>query len=141
MVCKNNCGGCEKLVESKTTDKLTKIFELRENFMNALQQKKPGIYPAWPVDISGKQSQQVVKNLMLKGVEEAFEAIALLRNSREHRQTEVTEIDQNLFLEEVVDAFNYFISALILVGVDADELLSAYIKKDEIIHQRLNTGY
>ena len=45
------------------------------------------------------------------------------------------------FLEEVVDAFNYFFSLLVLTGVDSDELFSAYEKKDKIIRDRIDSGY
>ena len=36
---------------------------------------------------------------------------------------------------------HYFLSLLVLTGVTADELFDAYRKKDEVIHDRLNTGY
>ena len=49
--------------------------------------------------------------------------------------------DRAEFLEEVVDAFNYFVALLIMVGVDADELYNAYVKKDTKIHNRLVDGY
>ena len=45
------------------------------------------------------------------------------------------------FLEEIVDAFNYFLSILVLTGFSADDLMNAYRKKDEIINSRLETGY
>ena len=48
---------------------------------------------------------------------------------------------KKFFLEEVVDAFNYFLSVLVLTGVSADELYDAYCRKDEIIHNRLKEGY
>ena len=36
-------------------------------------------------------------------------------------------------LKNEQDAFNYFLSVLVLVGVSDEEFLKAYIKKDEII--------
>ena len=44
-------------------------------------------------------------------------------------------------MEEVVDAFNYFLSVLVLMGIDAPEFYEAYVKKDNIIHDRLKNGY
>jgi hypothetical protein len=122
-------------------DKLDKIFKLREIFMTEIDRANPEIYPEWPVEITSKKSQQVLRDTALKGVEEMFEALQHLKNWKPHKKTEVLEFDREEFLEEVVDAFNYFFSLLVLTGVTADELYNAYCKKDAVIHERLNTGY
>ena len=117
------------------------MFRLRERFMKEIASSKPDIYPEWPVDLTDKASQQLLRDTALKGVEEMFEALQHLKNWKPHKQTEIKEFDREEFLEEVVDAFNYFFSLLVLTGVDADELFNAYQKKDAIIHNRLRTGY
>lgn len=122
-------------------DKLDEMFRLRRDFMEAMKESKPGIYPEWPVDISEKESQQLLRDTALKGVEEMFEALGHLKNWKPHRSTEITEFDRDEFLEEIVDAFNYFFSILVLTGVTSDELFNTYVKKDDIIHKRLQTGY
>tara|TARA_A100001011_G_scaffold249822_1_gene258161 strand:+ start:518 stop:889 length:372 start_codon:yes stop_codon:yes gene_type:complete len=122
-------------------DKLEKIFELRESFMESLKESKPHTTPVWPVDLSDKLSQQHLRDTALKGVEEMFEALQHLKNWKPHRTTEVKDFNRDEFLEEVVDAFNYFFSLLVLTGVSAEELFDAYSKKDKIIHDRLKTGY
>ena len=70
-----------------------------------------------------------------------FEALGHLKNWKPHRNTEVREFNQEEFLEEIVDAFNYFFSLLVLTGVSAEDLFDAYVKKDSIIHERLRSGY
>ena len=122
-------------------DKLAELFSLRTKFMLALKEKKPTEYPDWPINFSDKHSQQHVRDMALRGVEEMFEALQHLKNWKPHRDTEVIDFDKDEFLEEVVDAFNYFLSVLVLTGVSADEFFDAYAKKDSIIHDRLNTGY
>ena len=122
-------------------DKLDEMFRLRQSFMEAMKTAKPGIYPSWPVDISEKESQQLLRDTALKGVEEMFEALGHLKNWKPHRTTEITEFDRDEFLEEIVDAFNYFFSILVLTGVTSDKLFNTYVKKDDIIHIRLQTGY
>ena len=122
-------------------DKLEQIFAKRVSFMTALRDHKPDEYPSWPIELSNKKSQQHVRDMALRGVEEMFEALQHLKNWKPHRDTELQDFDRAEFLEEVVDAFNYFFSVLVLAGVDADELYDAYCKKDEIIHSRLKTGY
>jgi len=122
-------------------DKLDEMFRLRERFMQSMKVAKPGIYPEWPVEISQKENQQLLRDTALKGVEEMFEALGHLKNWKPHRTTEITEFDRDEFLEEIVDAFNYFFSILVLTGVTSDELYDTYVKKDDIIHKRLETGY
>ena len=110
--------------------------------MKAMQETIPGSYPPCPVDISEKSSQQVCRDLALKGVEEMFEALQHLKNWKPHRQTEVKEdLDREEFLEEVVDALNYFFAMLIVTGFNEKELFDAYIKKDGKIRDRLKEGY
>ena len=52
-------------------DRLQEIFALREEFMREIADKR-GAYGSWPVDISQKKSQQLVREVTLKGVEEIF---------------------------------------------------------------------
>ena len=122
-------------------DKLDQMFEKREKFMQLLKTRKPEEYPAWPIDLSSKRDQQHVRDMALRGVEEMFEALQHLKNWKPHRDTEITEFDKDEFLEEVVDAFNYFLSVLVLTGVTSEELYGMYCQKDDVIHKRLNTGY
>ena len=122
-------------------DKLEEMFSLRESFMKKIRAKDPEISPVWPVNLSDKNSQQHIRDMALRGVEEMFEALQHLKNWKPHRSTQVTEFDREEFLEEIVDAFNYFFSVLILVGVSEDDLFQAYKKKDKIIRERVESGY
>ena len=122
-------------------DKLEKMFGLREEFMISLIKKFPDENPSWPLDLSKKAEQQYCRDIALRGVEEMFEALQHLKNWKPHRETENEEFDRSEFLEEVVDAFNYFFSLIVLAGFNADDLYSAYLEKDRIIHERLKNGY
>lgn len=123
------------------SDRLSEIFELRERFMVELQSSNKTANPEWPLNLTSKKDQQYIRDIALRGVEEMFEALQHLKNWKPHRKTEISEFNREEFLEEVVDAFNYFFSLLILVGFDADDLYQAYRKKDQIIHDRLQTNY
>lgn len=122
-------------------DRLEEIFLKREYFMNLIRNKYPNTYSDWPVDISQKTSQNQLRDTALKGVEEMFEALGHLKNWKPHRDSDVPEINREEFLEEIVDAFNYFYSLIILMGVDSNEFFEAFKKKDEIIKKRLEKGY
>lgn len=123
------------------TDRLNDIFKQRELFMEKIKNKFPETYPSWPVDIKTKQAQSTCRETALKGVEEMFEALGHLKNWKSHRETEITDFNRDEFVEEVVDAFNYFFSLMILIGVDADDFYSAFQTKDEIINKRITNGY
>lgn len=122
-------------------NRLEQMFVMRETFMSLLESSRPGSYPSWPLDISSKKSQQVLRDTALKGIEEMFEALQHLKNWKPHRSTDVPDFDKEEFLEEVVDAFNYFLSVLVLVGVSEEEFYKAYRSKDKIIRDRLESGY
>ena len=81
------------------TDKLEDIFHKRNSFMKEIQSKFPNSYPAqWPVNISEKSSQTILRETALKGVEEMFEALQHLKNWKSHRETDMPEIDRDEFL-------------------------------------------
>ncbi len=122
-------------------DMLASIFEKRESFMEIIKKKFPNSYNAWPLDISKKSSQIQLRETALKGVEEMFEALGHLKNWKPHRETDLPEINREEFLEEIVDAYNYFFSLMILIGVDVNEFYEAFNKKDKIIRDRLEKGY
>jgi hypothetical protein len=117
------------------------MFELREEFMQLLCERFPGYYPQWPIDLSTKESQTLVRDVTLRGVEEMFEALQELKNAKPHRQTEVPHLDREAFLEELVDAMKYFYTTMKLVGVTPDELHAAYLRKHDKICRRLKDGY
>ena len=123
--------------------KLKKMFDLRKSFISEMQKKRPGSYPV-PVpleDLSSKASQQICRDLALRGVEEMFEALQHLKNWKPHKLTEEKEFNKEEFLEEIVDAFNYFFALLVIVDCDEEKLFEAYKRKDEIIRRRLDNGY
>ena len=72
---------------------------------------------------------------------ELFEAVQELKNSKTHRMSEISEFDRDKFLEELVDAFKYFLEILIFVGVTPEEFFSAYKQKDEVLHKRIDENY
>ena len=121
--------------------KLEQMFLKRLEFINEMKTSIAGSYPDFPLDMSKKRSQQVCRDLALKGVEEMFEALGHLKNWKPHRQSDIPDINKEEFLEEIVDSFNYFFSLLILVGVDEKEFMLAFNRKDEIIKDRLIKGY
>lgn len=120
---------------------LEEMFRLRVEFMEALRDRVPDVHPQWPIDPSLKKNQIHVRDIMLRGVEEMFESLQHMKNSKPHRQTDLPDFDRDAFLEETVDAFNYFFSVLVLLGVTPAEFLDAYRSKHRKIKRRLEEGY
>ncbi len=118
-------------------DRLEWMFGLRNQFMNLLNEKVPNSYPKCPVDITEKESQKFLREKTLRGVEELFEALQHLKNWKDHRGDVTTDIDKDEFLEEFVDALNYFFAVLIMAGIDSDQLFKAYHAKHIKICNRL----
>lgn len=109
--------------------------------MQLLNKKYKTAYPQWPLDISAKNSQIILRETALKGVEEMFEALGHLKNWKPHRETEIKDIDKEMFLEEIIDSFNYFFSLMILCGISVEDFYESFLKKDEIIRNRIKEGY
>tara|TARA_Y100001973_G_C5162924_1_gene314532 strand:+ start:725 stop:1081 length:357 start_codon:yes stop_codon:yes gene_type:complete len=118
------------------------MFKLRNDFITEISACQPGAYPDLPIDLKSKKSQQFCRDLALRGVEEMFEALQHLKNWKPHRVTEIDEdVNKDEFLEEIVDALNYFFSLLVATGIDENDLFDAYIKKHQVIKSRLKNGY
>lgn len=119
------------------TDRLKEIFDLRESFMKLISKKVDDAYPEWPVNLQDKTSQKALREITFRSVEELFEALLHLKNWKDHRASR-KQFDREEYLEEMIDAFNYFLAILILTGVDAGEFFEAYRRKHEIIVNRLS---
>lgn len=96
--------------------------------------------PEWPVDLTTKIGQRLVKETVFNLCEELHEATATLKNKM-HRMTDDTKLDFVHYREELGDAFAFFIELCIFSGIDADELFDEYVRKNKIVKERLVKGY
>ncbi len=127
--------------EAVFQDRLKQIFFLRKVFIRQLKNTIPTAMPE-DIDPTSKEGQQYLRDLALHGVEEMFEALQHLKNWKTHRQTDLGDcFNREDFLEEMVDAFNYFFALMINLEVSDDEFYEAFLKKHDIIIDRLKTGY
>ena len=117
------------------------MFELRKEFLTALKRRVPTAVREFPLDPTSRDDQIFLRETTLRGVEEMFEALMTLKNSKTHRQSQVKDFDRDHFLEEIVDSFNYFFNVLLYLGVTPEEFMSAYESKHNIIMRRLEEGY
>lgn len=125
-----------KLVEF---DMLEEMMSQQESFMNLLREKRN--FPEFPVDLTSKQGQKVVKGIAYDAMHELFEAIQLLKNSKDHRATDVKDWDRPAYIEELVDHLHFFLEIVIMSGVTRAELFEAFMKKGYVNVDRIENGY
>ena len=96
--------------------------------------------PEYPIDITSKYGQKLIKELIWAMVEEMAEASFILKN-RSHRFTDHTDVDFAHFKEELADALSYFVEICIYADIDFEELFSEYCRKNFIVKKRVEDGY
>jgi NTP pyrophosphatase (non-canonical NTP hydrolase) len=119
-------------------DKLQDIFERQEKFMEEL--KLHDRLPEYPVDMTSKMGQRLIKEMIFNTIEELAEASFTLKNKM-HRIADVQVMDAGHYKEELGDALAFFVEICILSGISAKELHEEYVRKNEIVKKRLRNGY
>ena len=120
-------------------DKLQEMWEQQKKFMELLQERRD--FTKFPVDMTSKSGQKLLKGITHECMHELFEANLLLKNSKDHRATDLRDFDRDSYVEELCDALHYFFEIAILSGVSIEELYQAYMKKGEINFNRVEKGY
>jgi NTP pyrophosphatase (non-canonical NTP hydrolase) len=127
-----------KLPSEVKPDMLEDCFKRQEEFMHIL--KDADKLPEWPIDISSKYGQRMIKEIVWNMVEEMAEASFILKN-RAHRFTDHTDVDFEHFKEELGDAFAYFMEICIMSGISPKELHEEYCRKNAVVKTRAEEGY
>jgi hypothetical protein len=120
-------------------NKLQDMWDQQKSFMDLLREHRN--FPAFPVDTTTKSGQKILKSITHECMHELFEANLLLKNSKEHRATNICEFDRENYVEELADVLHYFFEIAILSGISLEELYSTYMKKGETNIVRIKEGY
>jgi len=120
-------------------DKFEKMYAQQNKFIQLMQDK--GLHPETPLDITQKKSQQFLRHLAYECMGELFESNILLKNSKAHRVTEISDFDRDAYVEELSDVLHYFMGIVICSGISVDEMFDMYMSKGKINENRINTGY
>jgi NTP pyrophosphatase (non-canonical NTP hydrolase) len=121
------------------TDKLEVMWEQQRQFMKLLVEKRG--FPKFPVNITEKPSQKLLKDISHHLLEELFEANQHLKNAKSHRLTELPEVDLEAFKVELVDVLHLFIEYCIVAGISVDDLYETYMSKGELNTKRILGDY
>lgn len=119
-------------------DKLDEMFRRQTEFMELLRQNDK--MPEWPVDMTSKPGQRLIKETIFNLCEELFEASFTLKY-RTHRLTDARLVDMDHYKEELGDALAYFMEVVIMSGFSPKELFEEYCRKNQIVKDRLQKGY
>jgi NTP pyrophosphatase (non-canonical NTP hydrolase) len=119
-------------------DMLEKAFMLQREFMDMLVEHDK--MPEYPVDLTSKPGQRLIKECVWNMVEELAEASYTLKN-RQHKLSDDRELDFAHYKEELGDAFAYLIEICHLSGISAEDLYDEYRRKNAIVKERLSNGY
>ncbi len=119
-------------------DKLDKAFIKQKEFMDMLVEHDK--LPEYPLDLTTKPGQRLIKELIWAMVEEMAEASFILKN-RTHRFTDHQDVDFAHFKEELADALSYFVEICIYAGIDFNELYEEYCRKNYTVKKRVKDGY
>lgn len=117
-----------------SSDKLNRAFLLQKEFMDMLVEHDR--LPEYPVDLTTKAAQRLLKEYISNTVFELAEAAQTLRN-RNHVIKDVPEFDRAHYLEELGDAFAFLMEVLILSDISPEQLYEEYRRKNQIVRQRL----
>lgn len=119
-------------------DMLEDIFERQTRFMEELRANDK--LPEWPVDLTTKPGQRLIKETIFNTIGEIAEASAVLKNKM-HRLTDDRSLDLDHYKEELGDTLAFFIEICILSGIGAGEIFKEYCRKNQVVFERLRDGY
>lgn len=129
----------ERLMNPFTENQLETMWNQQDDFMRLLQTHRG--FPLYPVELTSKDGQRHIKNVGHDAMHELFEALHLLKNSKNHRKTEIKEFDRAEFVEEIVDAQKFILEMLILAGVSREEFYEKFQEKTHINNERILGNY
>jgi hypothetical protein len=119
-------------------DRLDEVFARQRALMDRLIAADK--LPEYPIDITSKYGQRQIRELTWALVEEMAEAVILLKN-HVHHFTDRTDVDFLHFREELGDALAYFVEICVFAGIGPSELFDEYCKKNQVVQERVRTGY
>lgn len=138
-----NIKDVETEVPVKGSDMLECIFARQLELMEKYQEieKASGLLQTEmiPVDIHSKEGQARLKDFAWRVTEELGEAMNTLKNKPWKQTHMVTDV--NHYMEEISDAFHFFIELCVLSGLGPKELYDLYFRKSEVNRFRQGSKY
>ncbi|ANA85754.1 dUTPase [Gordonia phage Axym] len=126
-------------------DILSTMFAQQQEHMRAYEEQQhttPTLPEHMHGDINHPLIQAKVREFAGYTIEELYEAIGILKNKPWKQTFRTLTPEQHAeFLEELADAWHFFIELHIIAGVTPEEVFRQYFRKTLINAQRRDTGY
>lgn len=118
--------------------KLEKMWAQQEEFMRLLQEKRG--FPKFPVNLSSKEGQKLLKNISYECGDELHEARQHLKQ-KDHRISDVGNVDREKYVEELADSLHYLLEIVIASGISLEEFYDMYMQKGYVNTSRIEGDY
>lgn len=115
-------------------DRLEEMLKMQEQ----LQIKYNGESPRRMVD---RDSIEYIRVMMLALEDELHEALRETPWKPWSKRAEWTIDEQERFMDEMTDAWHFFMNLMLAVDMNAEELFKRYLRKNDINHDREDNGY
>jgi len=115
----------------KSPDMLAEIFEYQGKIDGRVQDMPPFS------DIDQRERVHRLIQFAVGELNEADSKVGYVCGVKKHWQTKI----KPAFLEEMVDVFHFFVSALRNADFTAEDLYDGYMKKNLVNHERQDEGY
>jgi len=123
---------------SLSTDLWKDMFYRQEGNMQILEERD--VLPPWPIDLTTKQGQRMIKEIVSDCHNELWEATYTLKN-KIHKVTDDREFDRSHYVEELGDTLAYFMEICILSGISPQEMYNEFCRKNRVVKERFESGY
>jgi len=114
------------------------MFSRQEDNMRILEERD--VLPPWPIDLTTKQGQRMIKEIISDCHNELWEATYTLKNKL-HKVQDDRTFDRAHYVEELGDALAYFMEVCILSGISSKDMYDEFCRKNKIVKEKFNSGY
>jgi dimeric dUTPase (all-alpha-NTP-PPase superfamily) len=115
-------------------DRLEEMLRLQEQLqVRHLFGLKPG-------DLRHAERAEYIRAMILATTDELHEALREVA-WKPWSKRPVGEMNRQNFVDELVDAWHFFMNLMLVGEITADEFFTAYLRKNNINHGRIDDGY
>jgi len=119
--------------ELEVDDYLEEMFRRNEELLRKLGEPLT-------IDLDTREGQEKLRRLLWFTIEELFEAVNVLKNSRDWVRTEY-EVDLLHLYDEIADALGFLITVLRYLGLDARKTYELFLRKWKVNMFRVESNY
>ena len=94
-----------------------------------------------PAELSGDERKDYIRTMVLATTDELHEALRNTPWKPWSKTSEWYSTEKNDFVDELVDAWHFFMNLMLVADMSAEELFVEYCRKNGINHDRITDGY